>query len=98
MELINEYRPGAPIGWHRDAPQYDVVAGISLLSACVMRLRPYVPPRDVPALSVKRTATHEIELRPRSAYVIRGVARSGYEHHIPAVASLRYSITFRTLR
>ena len=29
---INEYRPGSPIGWHRDAPQYDIVAGISLLS------------------------------------------------------------------
>ena len=22
MALINEYRPGTPIGWHRDAPQY----------------------------------------------------------------------------
>ena len=33
MALINEYRPGSPIGWHRDAPQYDIVAGISLLSA-----------------------------------------------------------------
>ena len=41
MALINEYRPGAPIGWHRDAPQYDIVAGISLLSACRMRFRPY---------------------------------------------------------
>ena len=34
MALINEYRPGAPIGWHRDAPQYGIVAGISLLSSC----------------------------------------------------------------
>ena len=25
MALINEYPPGAPIGWHRDAPQYDIV-------------------------------------------------------------------------
>ena len=32
MALINEYQPGAPIGWHRDAPQYDIVAGLSLLS------------------------------------------------------------------
>src|SRR5262245_50476937 len=23
MALINEYPAGAPIGWHRDAPQYD---------------------------------------------------------------------------
>src|SRR4051812_43820481 len=28
MALINEYRTGAPIGWHRDAPQYGIVAGV----------------------------------------------------------------------
>src|SRR5438552_3537290 len=44
MALINEYRPGTPIGWHRDAPQYDVVAGISLLSTCRMKFRPYRSP------------------------------------------------------
>ena len=44
MALINEYRPGTPIGWHRDAPQYDIVAGISLLSACRMKFRPYRSP------------------------------------------------------
>ena len=41
MALINEYRPGSPIGWHRDAPHYDIVAGISLLSECRMKFRPY---------------------------------------------------------
>jgi hypothetical protein len=40
MALINEYRAGAPIGWHRDAPQYDITAGVSVLSSCKMRLRP----------------------------------------------------------
>jgi alkylated DNA repair dioxygenase AlkB len=40
MALINEFPPGAPIGWHRDASQYDVVAGLSLLSACEMRSVP----------------------------------------------------------
>lgn len=44
MALINEYRPGSPIGWHRDAPQYDIVAGVSLLSACRMTFRPYRSP------------------------------------------------------
>jgi alkylated DNA repair protein (DNA oxidative demethylase) len=43
-------------------------------------------------------ATHEIELVPRSAYIIAAEARSKYEHSIPAVGALRYSITFRTLR
>jgi alkylated DNA repair dioxygenase AlkB len=41
MALVNEYRPGSPIGWHRDAPQYDIVAGVSLLSACRMKFRDY---------------------------------------------------------
>jgi hypothetical protein len=96
MALINAYPPGAPIGWHRDAPQYDMVAGVSLLSPCRMKFRPYVTPQ---ASGVgRRTATHEITLSPRSAYLMRGAARSRYEHHIPAVPALRYSITFRTLR
>jgi alkylated DNA repair dioxygenase AlkB len=99
MALINEYPPGAPIGWHRDAPQYDIVAGVSLLSACRMRFRRYVPPHRQRAVSGRRrTATHEITLEPRSAYLLTAVARSEYEHHIPAVSEKRYSITFRTLR
>jgi alkylated DNA repair dioxygenase AlkB len=98
MALINEYRAGAPIGWHRDAPQYDIVAGVSLLSPCRMRFRPYVSPGATPAPGVRRTATHEITLTPRSAYLMTGQARSAYEHSIPPVSELRYSITFRTLR
>ena len=97
MSLINEYRPGAPIGWHRDAPQYDIVAGVSLLSDCRMRFRNYVSPGRKPD-GLRRTATHEILLDRRSAYLMTGEARSGYEHHVPPVTALRYSITFRTLR
>lgn len=96
MGLIIEYPPGAPIGWHRDAPHYDLVAGVSLLSSCVMRFRPYVSPAAKP--SKTRRATHEITLDRRSSYLLSGAARSDYEHHIPAVNGLRYSITFRTLR
>ena len=98
MVLINEYRAGAPIGWHRDAPQYDVVVGVSLLSTCRMRFRRYVSPGARPSSGARRTATHEVVLAPRSGYVIRGSARHDYEHSIPPVAELRYSITFRTLR
>lgn len=98
MALINEYRAGAPIGWHRDAPQYDIVAGISLLSPCRMRFRPYVSPGTPAPPGRRRTATHEILLAPRSAYLLTGESRHGYEHSIPPVAALRYSITFRTLR
>ena len=96
MALINEYRPGTPIGWHRDAPQYDMVGGISLLSACRMKFRPY---RSSSApTSPRRSATHEIGLDRRSAYLMTGESRQAYEHHIPPVPQLRYSVTFRTLR
>jgi alkylated DNA repair dioxygenase AlkB len=97
MALINEYRAGSPIGWHRDAPQYDIVAGVSLLSPCRMRFRPYISPGATPSTG-RRAATHEILLTPRSAYLMTGESRSAYEHSIPPVAELRYSITFRTLR
>jgi alkylated DNA repair dioxygenase AlkB len=96
MALINEYRPGTPIGWHRDAPQYDLVAGISLLSACRMKFRPYRSPSAPPLR--RRSASHEIVLDRRSAYLMTGESRQAYEHHIPPVAQLRYSVTFRTLR
>jgi alkylated DNA repair dioxygenase AlkB len=96
MALINEYRPGTPIGWHRDAPQYGIVAGISLASACRMQFRPY---GERPASPLRRrSATHELVLDRRSAYLMTGDARQSYEHHIPPVARLRYSVTFRTLR
>jgi alkylated DNA repair dioxygenase AlkB len=98
MALLNEYRPGTPIGWHRDAPQYDIVAGISLLSACRMKFRPYRSPASTAPTSSRRLATHELVLASRSAYLMTRDARSAYEHHIPPVAALRYSITFRTLR
>lgn len=97
--LITEYTAGAPIGWHRDAPMFDLIAGVSLGASCRMKFRPYVSPKDVPSLGGKaRRTTHEIELAPRSAYLIRGVARREYEHSLPPVSALRYSVTFRTLR
>ena len=98
MALINEYREGSPIGWHRDAPQYDIVAGLSLLSPCRMRFRPYLSPAQAARNAGRRSATHELVLLPRSAYIIAAAARSQFEHSIPAVSELRYSITFRTLR
>jgi alkylated DNA repair dioxygenase AlkB len=99
MALINEYPPGAPIGWHRDAPQYDIVAGISLLATCRMKFRRYVRPNaGASTEGRRRSATHEITLERRSAYLMTGASRNAYEHHIPAVTALRYSITFRTAR
>jgi len=86
--MVSEYSVGTPIGWHRDAPQFGTIIGISLGSACRMRLKSYESSGKV--LSVR--------LEPRSIYVMRGLARSEWQHSIPAVEQLRYSITFRTLR
>jgi alkylated DNA repair dioxygenase AlkB len=97
MALVNEYPPGAPIGWHRDAPQYGIVIGISLGSACRMRFRPYRRPSLSTTASAPRRATHELTLLPRSIYLIAGPARTAFEHSIPPVAAHRYSVTFRTL-
>jgi alkylated DNA repair dioxygenase AlkB len=98
MALVNEYRAGAPIGWHRDAPQYGIVCGVSLLSACRMKFRPYVAPAAHARVNGPRRTTHEVTLEPRSAYLMTGPSREAFEHHIPAAAALRYSITFRTVR
>ena len=87
--LVTEYPPGAGIGWHRDAPPFGVVVGVSLLSACKMRLRPRKGAVGTPVA---------IELAPRSVYVFDGAVRSDWEHSIPSTPELRYSITFRTMR
>ena len=87
--LVTEYAPGAPIGWHRDRPEFGEVVGVSLLSPCTFRLR-----RRSGAGWERRSVTAE----PRSAYTLQGPARSEWEHSIPAVEQLRYSVTFRSLR
>ena len=87
--LVTEYPPGAGIGWHRDAPQFGTVIGVSLLSASRMRFQ-----RG--AGSTRRTAS--ATLAPRSAYVLDGEARWQWQHSLPPVRALRYSVTFRTLK
>ena len=87
--LVNEYRPGTPLGWHRDAPDYERVAGVSLGGWARMRLRPY-PAKKQPVL--------KLDLPPRSAYRMEGAARWSWQHSISATRELRYSVTFRTFR
>ncbi len=87
--LVTEYQPGTTIGWHRDAPQFGVVIGISLASACRMRFR--LTTKDEYEIT-------SVLLEPRSVYLFQGEARTRWQHSIPAVEELRYSITFRTLR
>ena len=87
--LVTEYGTGAGIGWHRDKPVFGDVIGVSLLAPCTFRLR--------------RRAGQEwerasITAAPRSVYLLRGPSRVEWEHSIPPVESLRYSITFRNFR
>jgi alkylated DNA repair dioxygenase AlkB len=86
--LITEYQPGAGIGWHRDKAVFGEVVGISLLSPCMFRLR-----RRVGSSWERASFVAE----PRSAYLLAGPSRTEWEHSIPALDSLRYSITFRNL-
>ncbi|HEV8676999.1 MAG TPA: alpha-ketoglutarate-dependent dioxygenase AlkB [Methylomirabilota bacterium] len=88
--LVARYPAGAGIGWHRDAPMFGpVVVGVSLGAPCVMRFRRGSGPgRDL----------RRIPLGSRSAYVLSGAARAAWQHSVPPVAALRYSLTFRTLR
>jgi alkylated DNA repair dioxygenase AlkB len=87
--LLTEYRPDAPIGWHKDRSIFGDVVGISLLSGCTFRFR-------------RKAGTgwerNSIVLAPRSAYLLHGPARTDWEHSIPPVTDLRYSITFRNFR
>jgi alkylated DNA repair dioxygenase AlkB len=88
--LIAEYRTGTPLGWHRDVPDFEVIVGVSLGSDCRMRLRPYPPQKG------KNPESLSFNLERRSVYLLRGEARWAWQHHIPAVKAMRYSITFRT--
>jgi alkylated DNA repair dioxygenase AlkB len=87
--LVTEYSPGAAIGWHRDKAEFGQIVGISLLASCVFRLR-----------RAEGTRWERVNLiaEPRSAYLLDGESRTVWEHSIPPVDALRYSITFRNLR
>jgi alkylated DNA repair dioxygenase AlkB len=87
--MVTEYDIGAPIGWHRDRPQFEDIIGISLLSSCTFRFR-----RQTGSGWQRASLIAE----PRSIYLLRGPSRQDWQHSIPPVSQRRYSITFRTLR
>jgi alkylated DNA repair dioxygenase AlkB len=90
--LVAEYRPGTPLGWHRDVPDFEVIVGVSLAGAARMKLRRY------PHVVGERRGVLSVELAPRSVYCIRGEARWHWQHALAPTPTLRYSITFRTPR
>ena len=87
--LVTHYPPGAGIGWHRDAPMFGVVVGVSLLSACRFRFQ---------RGTGRERRTTAAALEPRSAYVLGGAARWQWQHAIPPGKVERFSVTYRTLR
>jgi alkylated DNA repair protein (DNA oxidative demethylase) len=87
--LVQRYPPGSTIGWHRDAPAFDVVVGVSLGASSRLRFQ---------RGKGEQRRVWEVLLEPRSGYVLSGEARRSWEHSIPPTKELRYSITFRTLR
>ena len=87
--LVTYYPPGATIGWHRDAPAFGDVVGVSLGSPCEMRFQR--------GQGEGRRVFQQL-LEPCSAYVLSGPARNRWQHSIPKVVTDRYSVTFRTLR
>jgi len=86
--LLARYDPGAGIGWHRDRDVFEQVVGISLNTPATLRFRQRA------AASFRRV---NLEVAPRSAYLLSGEARHDWEHRIVPGESLRFSITFRTL-
>jgi alkylated DNA repair dioxygenase AlkB len=86
---VIEYSPGSAIGWHKDRPMFGDVVGVSLLSPTRFRFRRQTP------RGWERAA---LLVEPRSIYVMRGPARDEWQHSIPPVEVLRYSITMRTFR
>ena len=86
--LFARYDPGAGIGWHKDRDVFDKVVGVSLNSAATLRFR---------QRSGGGFRRANLEVEPRSAYLLSGEARLEWEHRITPGDDLRFSITFRTL-
>lgn len=87
--LCTEYEAGVGIGWHRDKPHFGRIFGVSLGSSCRLRFRRHAGD------TWERRA---LDVAPRSVYAMSGPSRLEWEHSIPAVDALRYSITLRTLK
>ncbi len=81
--LITEYAPGAGIGWHKDRPMFDDVIGVSLAALCGFRFRRKLG---------EGWLHYAFAAEPRSMYLLSGALRTQWEHCIPPVDRLRYSL------
>ncbi len=85
--LVNRYPHGASIGWHSDADVYKTIIGISLGASCTLQFR---------TKEETNRRVFELLVAARSIYIMSGPAQSQWQHHIPATAGERYSLTFRS--
>jgi alkylated DNA repair dioxygenase AlkB len=83
------YPPGGAIGWHADNRAFGpTVLSLSLGASARLQLRrgsdaePPVP-------------LFEIDLAPRSVFVLAGESRSSWQHRVCPVRAERYSLTVR---
>ena len=86
--LLARYDPGAGIGWHRDRDVFDRIVGFSLAAPATLRFRR------------RRSGGFDranLDVAPRSAYLLSAEARWDWEHSITPGTDLRFSITFRAL-
>jgi alkylated DNA repair dioxygenase AlkB len=90
--LLTEYPAGSVINWHRDAPPFDLIAGISLKTDCIFKLRPHEKERQ------SRGSIISLPVARRSLYIMQGASRTDWQHSIAPVKDVRYSITLRTLK
>ena len=88
--LVSNYPPNSTIGWHTDKLLFGTkIFGISFQSPCLMRFQ---------RKTADKRLVYEIELEPRSAYILSGEVRYKWQHSIPPTPDLRFSLTFRTLK
>lgn len=90
--LITEYPVGSVINWHRDAPPFEHIAGLSLAADCIFKLRPHEKTLQ------SRKSVISFPIKQRSLYIMQGPARNDWEHSTAPVVETRFSITFRTLK
>ncbi len=90
--LITEYPVGSVINWHRDAPPFEIIAGVSLLSNCEFKLRPQEKEKQT------RSATISLPVQRRSLYTMQGISKTAWQHCTAPLKTVRYSLTFRTVR
>src|SRR6476619_6352705 len=90
--LVTEYPVCSVINWHRGAPPFHIIAGISLHTDIVFRLRRQEKAKQ------NRKSVISFTVQRRSLYIIQGTARTEWQHSTSPVKEVRYSITLPSMK